>query len=122
MLIALWIVNAILALGFLLFGFMKLARPKQALAESGMTWTQRFSSGAVKTIGVIEIVGAVGLIVPLATGIAPILTPLASVGLLITMVSAISVHARHKEPAAPAIVLAILSAASAVLGFLVVLG
>lgn len=122
MLIALWIVNALLALGFLAFGLMKVARPKQALFDSGLTWTQRFSAGAVKAIGAIEVIGALGLILPLATGITPILTPLAAVGLFITMLSAIIMHARHREPAAPAIVLAILAAASAVLGFLVVLG
>lgn len=122
MLIALWIVNALLALGFLAFGLMKIARPKQALYDSGLTWTQRFSPGTVKVIGAVEVVGALGLVLPLATGIATVLTPLAAVGLLITMITAIVMHARHKESAAPTIVLAVLSAASAVLGFIVVLG
>ncbi|MDO8381684.1 MAG: DoxX family protein [Microbacterium sp.] len=122
MLIALWIVNAILGLAFLAFGLMKVIRPKQALYDNGLTWTEDFSAGAVKAIGVLEAVGALGLVLPLATGIAPILTPLAAVGLAIVMIGAVVVHVRKKEGAVPAIVLAILSIVSAVLGFLVVLG
>ena len=66
-------------------------------------------------------IGAFGLILPLATGIAPILAVLAGTGIAIIMIGAVVVHLRRKESAAPALVLAVLGVASAVLGFLVVL-
>jgi len=120
MTIALWIVNILLALAFLAAGAMKAARPKEALAANGMAWTEDFSSPSIKLIGIAEVIGAVGLIVPLLTGIAPILTPIAAVCLAI--IGATATHARRKESVAPGLVLAVLSIASAVLGFLVVLG
>jgi uncharacterized membrane protein YphA (DoxX/SURF4 family) len=122
MLIALWIVNALLAFAFLGAGLMKLARPKPALAASGMAWTEDFGSPSVKLIGALEVIGAVGLIVPLLTGSAPILTPIAAVGLAVVMIAAAVVHVRRKEAATPAVVLAVVAVVSAVLGFLVVLG
>jgi uncharacterized membrane protein YphA (DoxX/SURF4 family) len=118
MLIALWILNSILALGFLVFGFTKLAKSRSALAVGGMAWADDFSAPAVKLIALLEIVGAVGLILPLLTGIALILAPIAAVGLAIIMIGAAIVHLRRKEPAIPAIPLAILSTASAILGLL----
>lgn len=118
MLIALWIVNSLLALAMLGAGGMKLATPKTTLAEKGMAWTEDFSAGMVKTIGAFEVLGAIGLILPKLTGIAPVLTPLAGTGLAIIMIGAAVVHLRRKESATPAIVLALLAIASAVLGFL----
>ncbi|MEV4669089.1 DoxX family protein [Microbacterium sp. LWO12-1.2] len=120
MLIALWIVNGLLALAMLGGGGMKLVTPKSTLAERGMAWTEDFSAPVVKLIAGLEVVGAIGLILPLLTGIAPILTPLAGTGLAIIMIGATIVHVRRKEPFAPALVLALLAIASAVLGFLVV--
>lgn len=121
MLIALWIVNAVLALAALAAGLMKIVRSRPQLKAAGMAWTDDFSTASVKLIGVVEVLGALGLVLPLATGIAPILTPLAAVGLVIVFVGAIVVHARRKENPTPPIVLALLSIASAILGFLVVL-
>lgn len=122
MLIALWIVNGLLALAFLAAGLMKSLRPAPALKAAGMNWVDDFSAPTVKSIGVIEIVGALGLVLPLLTGIAPVLAPLAAVGLLIAMIGAVTVHIRRKENATPSIVLGALALVSAVLGFLVVLG
>ena len=122
MLIALWIVNVVLALAFLAAGSMKLGRPKPALAAAGMTYVEDFSTPAVKAIGAAELLGAVGLILPLATGIAPILTPLAAVGLTVLMIGAVATHVRRKESPLPSAVLGVGAAVSAALGFLVVLG
>ena len=119
MLIALWIINSLLALGFLLFGFMKLARPSAVLAGNGMAWVEDFSGPSVKLIGALEVVGAVGLIAPLVTGIAPILAPLAATGLAVVMIGAAVVHIRRKESPIPAIPLAVLCVVSATLGFIV---
>ncbi len=121
MLIALWIVNGLLALAMLGGGFMKLVTPKAALAAKGMAWTDDFSAGTIKAIAALEVLGALGLILPLLTGILPILTPLAGTGLAIIMIGATVVHLRRREPFAPALVLALLGIASTVLGFLVVL-
>lgn len=122
MLIALWIINGLLALGVVMPGFMKLTRSKETLGEGGMGWVEDFSAGMIKFIAAMEVLGAIGLILPLLFGIAPILTPLAAVGLFVIMVGAVVVHVRRKEPFIAPLVLAIVAAASAVLGFLVVLG
>jgi uncharacterized membrane protein YphA (DoxX/SURF4 family) len=121
-LIALWIINGLLALAFLAAGSMKLFRPKAALQSMGMAWTEDFPDAAVKLVGAAEIVGAVGLILPLLTGIAPLLTPIAATALALLMLGAVVVHLRRKETPVPPLVLGILSAVSAVIGFLVVLG
>ena len=79
MLIALWIINIILALLMLGAGFAKATSPKAKLAENPrMAWTEDFSPLAIRLIGIAEVLGGLGLILPLATGIAPILTPIAA--------------------------------------------
>lgn len=122
MLIALWIVNALLALASLAAGAMKVIRAKPQLKAAGMHWTDDFAAPSIKGIGALEVVGALGLILPLATGVLPILTPLAATGLAVIFVGAVVTHLRRRESPAPSAVLAILSVVSAVLGFLVVLG
>jgi uncharacterized membrane protein YphA (DoxX/SURF4 family) len=121
MLIALWILNGLLALVFLGAGLMKLARPKAALASSGMAYVEDFTSPQVKLIGTVEVIGAFGLILPLLLDIAPILSPIAAAGLAITMIVATTVHLRRKETPIPTIVLAVLAGVSAVLSSFVVL-
>ncbi|MFT2815456.1 DoxX family protein [Leifsonia sp. A12D58] len=120
MLITLWIINGLLAVAYLGAGLMKASRPKSALAASGMGWVEDFSPASVRLIGLSEVLGAIGLVLPLLLGVAPVLTPIASTALTIVMIGAVVVHARRKENATPSIVLAILSAASAILGFIVV--
>jgi uncharacterized membrane protein YphA (DoxX/SURF4 family) len=94
--IALWIVQGILAAVFLLAGLMKIAQPKEKLATN-MGWVNDFSGSQVRAIGIVEILGAVGLILPAVTGILPILTPLASVGLVLNMIGATITHQRRGE-------------------------
>ncbi len=118
MLITLWIVNALLALLVFAAGGMKLVRPNAALVSAGLAWVEDFSPPVVKLIGAAEVLGALGLILPLLTGIAPILAPIAAVALAVLMIGAVVTHVRRREnPVVPA-VLAALSIASAVLGFL----
>ncbi|GAA1970017.1 DoxX family protein [Microbacterium deminutum] len=121
MTIALWIINGLLALAFIAAGGMKVARPKAALVASGLGWADDYADPTVKLIGAAEILGGLGLILPLLTGIAPLLTPIAATALTVVMIGAVTVHTRRKENATPSIVLAALSAISAALGFLVVL-
>lgn len=95
--IVLWIIAGLLAAAFAGAGLMKLAQPKEKLASSGMAWTEDFSSGTVKLIGALEVAAAIGLILPAALGIAPILVPLAALGLVLLMIGAAITHARRKE-------------------------
>ena len=96
--LALWIIAIVLAVAFAGSGLMKLAVPKDKLVTAGQGWAQDYSPNNIRLIGFVEIVGAVGLVLPAAVHIAPILVPLAAVGLALVMVGAIVVHARRKEP------------------------
>ena len=74
-----------------------------------MAWAADVTDGQFRTIGVLEVLGALGLILPGALGIAPTLVPLAAMGLALTMVGAIVTHVRLGETdrlAVPIIVLA----------------
>ena len=93
---ALWIVQVIAAFMFLMVGAMKLMRTKEQMSDK-MAWVEDFSQGQIRGIGVLEILGAMGLILPGLTGILPILTPLAAVGLAILMGGAFFTHLRRKE-------------------------
>jgi uncharacterized membrane protein YphA (DoxX/SURF4 family) len=94
--IFLWILQVLLALAFLGSGAMKLITPKKKLRER-TPYVDDFSEPTVKFIGAVEVLGALGLILPAATGIAPILTPLAATGLAIVMILAAVVHLRRGE-------------------------
>ncbi|HEY5822650.1 MAG TPA: DoxX family protein [Propionibacteriaceae bacterium] len=117
-----WIVAGLAAASFLAAGSMKLIRSRAALKAAGMGWVDEFSATAVKLIALSEVLGAIGLILPVLTGIAPILSPIAGIGLTIVMIGAVIVHARRREPFGPQIGLTLLALAAAVLGFAVVLG
>ena len=94
--IVLWILQGLLGAAFIAAGLMKATQPKEKL-PANMTWTQRYSAGTIKFIGVTEVLGGLGLILPWATDIAPVLTPIAAVGLLVIMLLAIADHVRAKE-------------------------
>jgi hypothetical protein len=98
MLIALWIVSGILAAVFLVAGGNKVLIPREKLARApGGGWVLDFSPRFVKTLGVLEILGAIGVVVPALLHIAPVLTPLAAVGLGIVMIGAAVVESRRRE-------------------------
>ncbi|MFE7379616.1 DoxX family protein [Streptomyces zhihengii] len=98
----LWIVAGILAFLFAAVGLMKVVTPKSKLVAGNMPWAADFSDGAVKGIGAVEVLGAIGLVLPAVLDIAPVLVPVAATGLAITMALAAVVHIRRKE--APAVV------------------
>jgi uncharacterized membrane protein YphA (DoxX/SURF4 family) len=95
--LALWIVAIVLAASFAGSGLMKLLVPKDKLVSSGQGWAQDYTPTNIRLIGVVELLGAAGLILPAVTHIAPILVPLAAIGLALVMVGAAAVHARRKE-------------------------
>ncbi|HZO66317.1 MAG: DoxX family protein [Kribbellaceae bacterium] len=110
--IALWIIAGLLAGAFLASGAMKLIHPKEKLAASGLGWTEDFSAGTVKTIGILEVLAAVGLILPAALDIAPVLVPLAAIGLVLLMVGAFITHLRRREAQGIAVTLILLALAA----------
>jgi DoxX-like family len=96
--LTLWTIAGLLAAAFLVAGASKLFIPKAQLARApGGGWVLDFSAGFVKALGVVEILGAVGLILPALLGIAPILVPLAAVGLALIMAGAAIVTFRRQE-------------------------
>jgi hypothetical protein len=95
---ALWTVAGLLAAVFLLAGFTKLFIPREKLAQApGAGWVWDFSPGFVKALGAVEILGVIGLILPAALDIAPVLVPLAALGLGLVMVCAMVVESRRQE-------------------------
>jgi|SRR5829696_657368 hypothetical protein len=96
--LTLWIVAGLLAAVFLLAGTIKLIVPKEKLAAApGGGWVEDFSAGFVKALGAVEILGAVGLILPALLDIAPVLVPLAALGLGLIMIGAAIVEFRRQE-------------------------
>lgn len=118
MLIALWIINAMLALVFLASGLTKVTRTSDRLAAAGMGWTEDRSPAAVKLVGAAETLGALGLVLPLATGVATWLMPTAATALVVLMGGAVATHVRRTEPFQQPAVLGLVAAVSAVLGLL----
>jgi uncharacterized membrane protein YphA (DoxX/SURF4 family) len=93
----LWIIASLLGVLFLGAGAMKLVQPKEKLAASGLAWTEDFSPGVVKLIGGLEVLAAIGLILPAVLDIVPVLVPVAAVGLIALMLGAAITHGRRKE-------------------------
>jgi uncharacterized membrane protein YphA (DoxX/SURF4 family) len=97
MTIALWIIQGLLALAFLVSGVTKLTRPRLALARQ-MAWVQDFDDFQVKGIGVLEVLAAIGLVVPPLLHVGTFLAPLAAVGIVLLMLGAAATHLRRREP------------------------
>lgn len=97
--VLLWTLQAVFAAMFGLAGVMKSTQPIGKLAPK-LPWVEDFSPGVVRLIGVAELAAALGLILPAATGIVPVLTPLAAAGLVVIMIGAMLTHARRREPGA----------------------
>jgi uncharacterized membrane protein YphA (DoxX/SURF4 family) len=98
--IALWIAQALLAIAFLGTGLTRLRddRLTYARARPPMTsYAEDLSDRTYKTIGVLEVLGAIGLVLPRLLGIAPVLTPLAALGFVGLMIGAIVTHLRRGE-------------------------
>ena len=112
MLIAVWIVTALLALANLAAGSMKVLRPIEALHEP-MPYTKDVPAALTRFVGIAEILGAIGIVVPVLTGIAPVLTPIAAVGLAFIQLIAFVFHIARKEVSPQLLVNVLLFAAAA---------
>jgi putative oxidoreductase len=114
--VVLWIVQGLVAAAYVLAGGMKATQPLDILSKQ-MTWVNAVPAGFVRFIGVAELLGAVGLILPLATGILPWLTVAAASGLVIVQVGAIGVHlSRHETTRIPVNVILLLLAVFIIIG------
>ena len=109
--IALWVVQGLLAVLYGMAGSMKTFVPGKVRENSQMTWASGQSDSYIRSVGIPEVLGALGLILPMVTGILPWLTPLAAVGLsTIQLLAIFMVHLPRKEPIVPNIILGVLSA------------
>lgn len=110
----LWILQLLLATAFLAFGGMKVGLSDAALAAK-LGWVASVPRWLPRFIGAAEVLGALGLVLPAATRVAPGLTPLASASLATVTLLAVLVHVARNEAAAgaPAAVLCLLCAALA---------
>jgi uncharacterized membrane protein len=97
--IVLWIVTGFLAAVFLGSGITKLIRPQDRLEALGMRWAADMRASTVKGIGLAEVLGAIGMILPGVTGVATFLVPIAATGLVVTMVGAVITHVRRGDGA-----------------------
>jgi uncharacterized membrane protein YphA (DoxX/SURF4 family) len=100
--IALWVVQVLVAAAFVVSGATKLSQPKEKLLKK-WAWVEDFSQGSVRIIGSLEVLGAIGIALPSLTGIVPFLTPLAALGLVLTMIGAALTHLRRAEYGAIAV-------------------
>jgi hypothetical protein len=115
---ALWTAQGLLAAAYLAAGGLKIVRPREQLVATGtFDWMKDTSDAGVKAVGLIEILGALGVVLPRLTGIAPILTPAAATGLVLVQIAALRVHlVRGERRPLPANVLLLLLAAFAAAG------
>lgn len=93
--ITLWIIQGILGLGFIFSGWMKAFQYEKA--KVSWSWVKEVSRGLVFFIGIMELLGVLGLILPQATNIAPVLTPIAAIGLAVIVLLGAVFHAKRKE-------------------------
>lgn len=96
--IALWIAQGLLAAMYFMVGGMKVFQPAKVRQSPQMTWAHARPDNYIRFVGTTEMLGALGLILPLVTGILPWLTVLAAIGLMLVQLLAIfSEHLPRKE-------------------------
>ncbi|MCL7490322.1 MULTISPECIES: DoxX family protein [Streptomyces] len=91
MTIVYWIVAGLLASFYFYAGVVKVIRSRDRLRPM-MAWVDRIPLPAVRALGTLEVLGAVGLLLPPATGIAPWLALAAAIGFVLLQIGAITVH------------------------------
>jgi uncharacterized membrane protein len=93
---SLWVAQGLLAIVFSLSGLIKLTRPLYELGQS-MPWVLSVPTWLVRSIGVVELLGAIGIILPAITRVRPQLVSMAGTGLATVMVLAAGVHISRGE-------------------------
>ena len=95
--IGLWICQILLALVFGYSGLMKSTKTEKELVPMGQTGVENLSPSLIRFIGIMELLGVVGIILPWLTRILPVLTPIAAIGFGIIMILASVIHFRRNE-------------------------
>ncbi len=95
--IGLWVVQILLALFFLMIGGTKLTSTPQMMVQQGMEWAATVPPGLIKFIGVMEVLGAIGLVAPMAFKVKPRLTAWAGLGLATIVILGAGLHASRSE-------------------------
>jgi uncharacterized membrane protein YphA (DoxX/SURF4 family) len=109
--VGLWVVQVLLGLAFVMSGLMKLTTPIEEMAKQA-AWVGQMPA-LVKFIGLSELLGGIGVILPAAVRVLPKLTGIAAAGLLVVMVLAVGYHFTHGDTLGhtlPALVLGLLAA------------
>jgi uncharacterized membrane protein len=118
--IAVWIVSGLLALMYLFAGFTKTFTPLDKLRVQ-MGWVDSMKNWT-RLVGIVEILGAIGLILPRLLDIAPWLSVAAAFGLVIVQVLAIPLHLRrHEAKSLPFNIVLLLAALFVAIGLLIIL-
>lgn len=95
----LWITAGVVAAGFVAGGDALLLLPKEKYRALGANqhWVDDFGNGHLQAIGTIKLLGAIGLVLPAAVGVAPLLVPIAACGLMLFMAGAATTRLRRSE-------------------------
>lgn len=94
--IAIWVAQVLGAAAFIMAGVMKLTTPIPELSAM-MSWTGEYSTGFVRTMGLIDLAGGLGLLLPSLTRIMPRLTVIAAGCCVLLQILAILFHASRGE-------------------------
>jgi uncharacterized membrane protein len=112
----LWLLQIVLALVFLPLGLLKVTRSREQLLRV-VPWVEDFPEPVVTAIGVLELLGAVGVLLPAVLGAGTVLVPIAATGLAILLVGALVQHAtRHETRQLPAPAALLVAAAAVAVG------
>jgi hypothetical protein len=96
--VGLWVAQGLLVAVFGFSAAVKGTQPKQRVLQLGMTGVVNIPIPLIRFTALCEVFGVIGLVLPYATGIAPILTPAAAIGLGMVMIAAAVIHLRLHEP------------------------
>ena len=97
MIIALWIIEGLLGLIFVMTGSFKFFQSKEKVIASGGTWAEDFKPGVIKTIAALELISGLAVIVPRLLGHGHYLTFIGAACIAIIMTGSIYLHIRRKE-------------------------
>jgi hypothetical protein len=109
----LWLLQILLALVFLALGLLMLTRSRERLLRVA-GWVEDFPEGVVRTIGVLELLAAVGLVLPGVLGRGGVLVPVAALALVVLLIGAITTHLLRGEQDEVGVPVALLIAAAVV--------
>jgi uncharacterized membrane protein len=109
----LWLLQIVLALAFLALGLLMVTRSRERLLRVA-GWVEDFPEWVVTTTGVLELLGAVGVVLPGVLGVAGVLVPVAALGLVVLLIGAIVTHLLRGEQDEVGVPVALLIAAAVV--------